>query len=401
MARISLSNVSKVFPDGTEAVSALDLEIHDGESMVLVGPSGCGKTTALQMVAGLETISSGTIIIGDRIVNDVPAKDRDIAMVFQSYALYPHLSVYDNMAFGLRLRRTPAHEIDRRVRAAADTLGLRELLNRKPKVLSGGQRQRVAMGRAIVREPKAFLMDEPLSNLDAKLRVHMRAEISRLQRDLRATTIYVTHDQVEAMTIGDRAAVMRQGRLQQVDTPQNLYRRPLNLFVAGFIGSPTMNLVEARFRKYKSKHFIEFGSSQLHIGEDILSERPKLGEYVDRNLIVGLRPEDIDDGSLAVDAPAECRLRAIVDLREELGSHVLVHFKIDTPNVRSDQTRKLAADLGTTAIEAFEKQNRRESGVFVAQLNPRTKAKERSSIDLVVDTSRMYFFDRDSALAIY
>ena len=245
MAEVVLDDVAKVYPDGTQAVSDLDLRIEDGEFMVFVGPSGCGKTTALRMVAGLEDITSGTIAIGDRVVNDVPSKDRDVAMVFQNYALYPHLKVYDNMAFGLQLRKIAKSEIDRRVRDAAKVLGLEELLDRKPKNLSGGQRQRVAMGRAIVREPRAFLMDEPLSNLDAKLRVQMRAEIARLQDDLGVTTIYVTHDQTEAMTMGDRVAVIKQGRLQQVDIPQVLYDEPVNLFVAGFIGSPSMNMIEA------------------------------------------------------------------------------------------------------------------------------------------------------------
>ena len=249
MAEVAFRDVAKVYPDGTRAVNGLDLEIDDGEFMVLVGPSGCGKTTALRMVAGLEPISEGVVRIGERVVNNVPARDRDIAMVFQSYALYPHLSVYDNIAFGLRLRKEPKDEIDRRVRDAARVLGLEEFLERKPRALSGGQRQRVAMGRAIVRQPQAYLMDEPLSNLDAKLRVHMRAEIASLQHDLGVTTIYVTHDQVEAMTMGDRVAVMRKGELQQVAPPQELYERPVNLFVGGFIGSPAMNMVEATIER--------------------------------------------------------------------------------------------------------------------------------------------------------
>src|SRR4051812_34808178 len=267
MAQIALDAVGKVYADGTEAVTDLDLEIGDGEFMVLVGPSGCGKTTALRMVAGLEEISHGTVTIGDHVVNHVASKDRNVAMVFQNYALYPHLNVFDNMAFGLRLRKTPKSEIERRVREAADVLGIEEYLDRKPKNLSGGQRQRVAMGRAIVREPVAFLMDEPLSNLDAKLRVQMRAEIARIQRDLEVTTIYVTHDQSEAMTLGDRVCVLRDGLLQQVDSPQRLYDRPVNLFVAEFIGSPAMNLLEASIAERNAGVVARFGPHELHADE--------------------------------------------------------------------------------------------------------------------------------------
>src|SRR5213596_1604799 len=275
MAGVSFDSVGKVYADGTRAVSDLDLEINDGEFMVLVGPSGCGKTTALRMLAGLEEISEGVVRIGERVVNHVPPRDRDIAMVFQSYALYPHLSVYENIAFGLRLKKLPKEEIDRRVQAAARTLGLEDLLKRKPRALSGGQRQRVAMGRAIVREPQAFLMDEPLSNLDAKLRVQTRAEIHQLQRRLGVTTIYVTHDQVEAMTMGDRVSVMNAGHLQQVDTPQRLYRQPRDLFVAGFIGSPAMNLVEADL----GDGVVRFGPHELQIGE-----RPELRSRAGRRV---------------------------------------------------------------------------------------------------------------------
>src|SRR5437762_1826210 len=298
MAEVSFDQVSKVYGDGTTAVSDLSLDISNGEFMVLVGPSGCGKTTALRMVAGLEEISSGLVRIGDRVVNHVPSRDRDIAMVFQSYALYPHLSIYENIAFGLRVKKLPKQEIDRRVQNAAKILGLEPFLKRKPRALSGGQRQRVAMGRAIVREPAAFLMDEPLSNLDAKLRVQMRAEVSRLQRNLGTTTIYVTHDQVEAMTMGDRVAVMRKGELQQVDDPQTLYDRPVNLFVGGFIGSPAMNMIEATVTRANGGLAVDVGKQHLTLGEETLAARPALRRYEGRNVILGIRPEDLDDASL-------------------------------------------------------------------------------------------------------
>jgi len=282
MAGIVLDDVWKVYPDGTEAVRALDLEIADGEFIVLVGPSGCGKTTALRMIAGLEAISKGTVSIGDKVVNDVPPKERDIAMVFQNYALYPHMSVFDNMAFGLKLQKVPRTQIEQRVHEAARILGLDELLGRKPKALSGGQRQRVAMGRAIVRHPRAFLMDEPLSNLDAKLRVQMRTEIARIQNDLGVTTIYVTHDQVEAMTMGDRVAVLRKGELQQVDTPQTLYEHPVNVFVGGFIGSPAMNLLEATLSAPDGGLVVEFGGFRLPVPDEVVTARPALRGYQDR-----------------------------------------------------------------------------------------------------------------------
>src|SRR6476619_6397047 len=276
MAQVAFERVSKIYPDGTRAVNDINLEIHDGEFMVLVGPSGCGKTTALRMVAGLEEISRGELRIGDRVVNHVPSRDRDIAMVFQSYALYPHLSVYENIAFGLKIKKIPKDEIDRRVARAADVLGLEPYLQRKPRALSGGQRQRVAMGRAIVREPAAFLMDEPLSNLDAKLRVQTRAEIAKLQRELGVTTIYVTHDQVEAMTMGHRVAVMRKGELQQVDEPQTLYDRPVNIFVGGFIGSPSMNMLEATIERSNGSLTVAAGDQRIDVGSETLQARPGL-----------------------------------------------------------------------------------------------------------------------------
>ncbi len=303
MAQVAFDRVSKIYPDGTRAVNDVSLEIADGEFMVLVGPSGCGKTTALRMVAGLEEISEGTLKIGERVVNYVPSRDRDIAMVFQSYALYPHLSVYENIAFGLRLKKMPKSEIDARVQRAASLLGLEDLLKRKPRALSGGQRQRVAMGRAIVREPAAFLMDEPLSNLDAKLRVQTRAEIAKLQSDLDVTTIYVTHDQVEAMTMGDRVAVMRKGELQQVADPQTLYDRPVNLFVGGFIGSPAMNLLDATVEASNGSLSAKIGTQTLALGAETLNARPALRSYVGKQVIIGIRPEDLEDAALETGAP--------------------------------------------------------------------------------------------------
>ena len=401
MAEITLRGISKVYPDGTQAVTSLDLGIEDGEFMVLVGPSGCGKTTALRMVAGLEDISSGVVRIGDRVVNDLPSKDRDVAMVFQNYALYPHLSVRDNMGFGLKLQRTPKQEIERRVKKAADVLGLSELLDRKPRNLSGGQRQRVAMGRAIVREPQAFLMDEPLSNLDAKLRVQMRAEIARLQRDLGVTTIYVTHDQVEAMTMGDRVAVMRKGVLQQVDAPQTLYERPVNLFVGGFIGSPAMNMVETTITRSDGAAFVEFGGIRLRVDDRVLAERPGLRAYEGRPVVLGIRPEDMEDATLAPDAPADRRLTARVDLREALGSEILVHFEVAAPAVMTEDARELAADAGIADLAPIEELAAEGRSTFVAQLNPRTQAREQEDIELFVDTARLHFFDIETGLGIY
>jgi multiple sugar transport system ATP-binding protein len=396
-----MEDVSKVYSDGTTAVSDLDLNVEDGEFIVLVGPSGCGKTTALRMVAGLESISGGTIRIGDRVVNTVPPKERDIAMVFQNYALYPHMSVYDNMAFGLKLRKISKSEIDRRVKEAAVILGLSEFLQRKPKALSGGQRQRVAMGRAIVREPKAFLMDEPLSNLDAKLRVQMRSEIARIQQQLGTTTIYVTHDQTEAMTMGDRVAVIRKGILQQVDTPQFLYDHPNNLFVAGFIGSPAMNMVEAKLTREDGSAFVEFGGVRLSVPDQVFAERPALRGYEGRSVIIGLRPEDMEDASLVPEAPADRRIRSGVNLREALGADVLVHFSVKAPEVITEDVRELAHDVGQEALQAVEERAKAGESTFLARLNPRTEVREGQEVELVVDVSRLHFFDADSGLGIY
>jgi multiple sugar transport system ATP-binding protein len=401
VAEITLDDVSKIYPDGTQAVAELDLGIQDGEFMVLVGPSGCGKTTALRMVAGLEEITKGEIRIGDRVVNGVPSKDRDIAMVFQNYALYPHMTVYDNMAFGLKLRKTAKDEIDRRVKKAASILGLEEFLKRKPRALSGGQRQRVAMGRAIVREPQAFLMDEPLSNLDAKLRVQMRSEIAKIQHDLKVTTIYVTHDQTEAMTMGDRVAVIKKGLLQQVEAPQTLYDRPENLFVAGFIGSPAMNMVMAKLSRSDGSLFAEFGGFRLRVGDAAKQARPDLERFDGKEVVLGIRPEDMEDASLVTDAPEDRRISSTVDLREALGSEVLVHFTVQAPIVLTEDTRELAVDVGTEALEDLEERAKEARSVFVAQLSPRTRLREGDRLEVVVDTNRLHFFDPGTGLGIH
>jgi multiple sugar transport system ATP-binding protein len=400
MSEMVLDDVWKVFGDGTEAVRSFDLEIGDGEFVVLVGPSGCGKTTVLRMVAGLETVSKGEVRIGDRVVNEVPPKERDIAMVFQNYALYPHMSVYDNMAFGLKLQRVPREEIDERVREAARILDLDDFLRRKPAALSGGQRQRVAMGRAIVRHPQAFLMDEPLSNLDAKLRVQMRAEIARLQHELGVTTIYVTHDQTEAMTMGDRVAVMRRGLLQQVDNPQTLYEKPVNLFVAGFIGSPAMNLLEASLAPHDGSLAVELGGFRLPVPPEVVAERPGLRAFQGRKIILGIRPEDMEDASLVSDAPPERRMSSTVELREALGSDVLVHFPIDAPPAVTEDVVELAVDAGRADQEAVRQAGADTTNV-IARLNPRTSARNGERIELEVDTRRLHFFDPDDGTAIY
>jgi multiple sugar transport system ATP-binding protein len=398
MAQITFDGVTKVFPDGTEAVRSLDLEVPDGSLIVLVGPSGCGKTTALRMVAGLEEITDGEIRIGDRVVNEIAPKDRDIAMVFQNYALYPHMSVFENMAFGLKLRRMKKTEINGRVEEAAKVLALFDLLRRKPGQLSGGQRQRVAMGRAIVREPQAFLMDEPLSNLDAKLRVQMRAEISRIQREVNVTSIYVTHDQVEAMTMGDRVAVLKLGVLQQIESPQVLYRRPRNLFVAGFIGSPAMNMVEARIVRSNGSVAVEFAGSRLTIDPEAVALRPALADYDGRSVILGVRPEDMEDASLSPGAPTDRRMRTVVDLREDMGSEVLVHFSLDAPPVLTEDTKELAADRGQV-VEELEQLIHRAP--WIARFDADTGAKENDAVEVLVDTRSLHFFDRDSGASIW
>jgi multiple sugar transport system ATP-binding protein len=398
VAGVTFDQVSKIYPDGTKAVSGMDLEIENEEFMVLVGPSGCGKTTALRMVAGLEDISEGTVRIGDRVVNHVPPRDRDIAMVFQSYALYPHLTVYDNIAFGLKLKGEKKDEIDRRVKEAARILGLEPFLKRKPRALSGGQRQRVAMGRAIVRQPQAFLMDEPLSNLDAKLRVQMRAEISKLQNDLGVTTIYVTHDQVEAMTMGDRVAVMRKGELQQVAAPQELYERPVNLFVGGFIGSPAMNMVEATLERRNGGMAVKLGSQSITLGDEAVSARPAIKRFEGKKVILGIRPEDLEDADLASEVPADRRLRGKVELREALGSEIMVHFRIDARPALTEDVRELARDVGD---ERAVQDEGAEETTMVGRFGARSRVSMAEETDVAVDTHALHFFDPETGLGIY
>jgi multiple sugar transport system ATP-binding protein len=399
MAEVVLDKVNKLYDNGFHAVQDLDLDIADGEFLVLVGPSGCGKSTALRMVAGLEDISSGTMRIGDRVVNTLSPKDRDIAMVFQSYALYPHMSVADNIAYGLRIRRMDKAEIDRRVKKVADMLELAPLLDRKPKQLSGGQRQRVAMGRAIVREPQVFLMDEPLSNLDAKLRVQMRAEIAQVQRDLDVTTIYVTHDQTEAMTMGDRVAVLKAGILQEVGDPQHLYDYPANIFVAGFIGSPPMNMAVGKVVRPDGNGdlAVRLGSATVRLHPAVPGQRPGLAAYVARDVAVGIRSEDMEDARLVRDAPADTRLKAEVSLVEALGAQIVVHFEVDAPKVVTEDTKLLEKDAHTDEAPAHEEiQGTR----FVASFAPRSRVHAGDQIEVVVDTERMHFFDPETGAAI-
>jgi multiple sugar transport system ATP-binding protein len=387
MAAVSFDAVGKVYADGTRAVEQLDLEVGDGEFVVLVGPSGCGKTTALRMVAGLEEISEGEIRIGERVVNGLGPRERDVAMVFQNYALYPHMDVYRNMAFGLTTRKVPKAEARRRVEEIARVLGLHSLLRRKPGQLSGGQRQRVAMGRAIVREPRVFLMDEPLSNLDAKLRVQMRAQISRIQREIGATTIYVTHDQVEAMTMGDRVAVMRGGVLQQVDAPQAVYEHPANLFVASFIGSPPMNLVEATVEP-----------EGLRVGTQTLAVPETPAGYRGRAVALGIRPEALDDGALSA-VPPERRLRGSVRLTEALGSALLAHVEIDAaPVVRAEVLEGGEADA--VVVEEMRADAERHRTVLVCSFDPGSAARAGDAVELAVDTRHLHFFDLETGLAI-
>ncbi len=395
MAQVVLKDVNKVYPNGYHAITDLNIDIADGEFLVLVGPSGCGKSTALRMVAGLEDISGGELYIGDRVVNDVHPKDRDIAMVFQNYALYPHMSVADNIGFALKLAKVPKQEIEERVRKAAAILDLTENLDRKPGQLSGGQRQRVAMGRAIVRQPKAFLMDEPLSNLDAKLRVQMRAEIAGLQRDLGVTTIYVTHDQVEAMTMGDRVAVLKRGFLQQVDTPQNLYDKPGNVFVAGFIGSPSMNLMKATLSGSGDDLTVKFGSQSVGVDKALVAAHPSLAGYAGKEIVIGIRPEDLSDAELATEAvPDEFKLNTETTLIEALGSEIIVHFPLD-----AEPFSIMDAEFeGEDAIEQTKDDQGRT--IYVGRFSPRSRARMGSPLTIAIDASRMHFFDPATGDAI-
>jgi multiple sugar transport system ATP-binding protein len=382
MAQITMESITKRYPDGYEAVRDMNLDIHDGEFVILVGPSGCGKSTALRMIAGLEDITEGELRIGDQVVNDRAPKDRDIAMVFQNYALYPHMSVRDNMGFALQLRGVDKAEIDRKVREAARILDLEQHLDRKPAQLSGGQRQRVAMGRAIVRDPAAFLMDEPLSNLDAKLRVQMRTEVSRIQQRLGTTTVYVTHDQTEAMTLGDRVAVMRSGMLQQVGSPMELYNNPVNLFVAGFIGSPAMNFMPAT---------VQGGTIKLPIGDVQLPQaaRDRVGRAEGRQLIAGIRPENFEDAALTGEARGRgSTFRAKIEVLESLGSELYAHFSVASDQrIESEELRELAEDVGGGEVPMEG-----EEGRIVARLDPQSRVRVGEEAELWVDASRIHLF---------
>ncbi len=403
MAEITLENLTKVYSDGTRAVTELDLEVGAGEFVVFVGPSGCGKTTALRMIAGLETVTSGNVRIDGHVVNDLPPKDRDIAMVFQNYALYPHMNAAKNMGFALKMRGLSKDEVDRRVQEAARILGLSDSLQKKPRTLSGGQRQRVAMGRAIVRNPEAFLMDEPLSNLDAKLRVEMRAEISRLQRDLGVTTIYVTHDQTEAMTMGDRVAVMRNGYLQQVAVPKELYDRPRNLFVAEFIGSPAMNVVIAEVERADGDIWVSFGPNRLRLDPATLEKRPGLSAYDGRRVVLGIRPEDMEDAAVLHETHPDRRLSVVCDIREDMGSEVYVHFNVTAEAVTTKEVIEAAVveDAEDAEARMAAARARGEGVTFVGRLERTTGARERESLELEVDVTRLHFFDPESGLGIY
>ena len=391
MGAIQINSVGKIYPNGTRALEDVNIEINDGEFVVLVGPSGCGKTTLLRMVAGLEDITEGEISIGEKLVNEVAPKDRDIAMVFQNYALYPHMSVYENMAFSLKLRKLSKNEIDEKVKEAAKTLEIGELLDRKPKALSGGQRQRVAMGRAIVRNPEAFLMDEPLSNLDAKLRVQMRAELGQLHTQLETTTLYVTHDQVEAMTMGDRVAVIRKGELQQIDTPREIYLHPKNIFVAGFIGSPSMNFVYANVKVSSKNITLSFGKDSIKCNAD---KNKKLKEFDGQEIVLGIRPEAFEDSIYANTKEFSEKLDIQVSLIEQLGSDSYIHFYKDIKPVQTEAIEEILADEGED-ISVLGDQTK-----FIARVNPNSSVKEGDKITLAIDPSKLHYFDPTSGNAI-
>lgn len=401
MAEVIFDKVEKIYDNDVHAVHDLSLEIADGEFVVLVGPSGCGKTTALRMVAGLEDITDGKVSIGGRVVNELSPKERDIAMVFQNYALYPHLSVADNIGFGLRLRHTPKEVVEERVAWAANFLGLTPYLSRRPKELSGGQRQRVAMGRAIVRKPQVFLMDEPLSNLDAKLRVQMRAEIARIQQDMAVTTLYVTHDQVEAMTMGDRVAVMRKGELQQMAEPQTLYDSPKNLFVASFIGSPSMNIFEATVERSGGGLAVRLGDQELPVPEEAVRRHPALSGYTGRVLAVGIRPEHLEDASIARNGGS--RLQGRVLLTEALGSEILAHIEIHAkPVVTDDVVEGAVTDAGEheMAADLLGDSGNGNKATFVGRFDPASRVKPNTSVELAVDVEKLQFFDLETGFAV-
>jgi multiple sugar transport system ATP-binding protein len=400
MAEVVFDKVNKVYDNGFHAVVDLDLHISDGEFLVLVGPSGCGKSTALRMVAGLEDVSTGVMKIGDRVVNEVSSKDRDIAMVFQSYALYPHMTVAENIGYGLKLRKTPKDQMNKMIREAAAKLDLTEYLERRPKQLSGGQRQRVAMGRAIVRSPQVFLMDEPLSNLDAKLRGQMRAEIAQIQHDLGVTTIYVTHDQIEAMTMGDRVALMKKGVLQQVDEPQHMYENPANIFVAGFIGSPPMNMAVARLGRDGDDLTVALAQQTLRLDPAVAEQRPALAGYVGRDVVIGVRSEDMEDAMLASAGGEANTLRATVQLVEALGSEVMVHFGMEAPLPETEDTKLLAEDQGVAEVAGGVLESEVGRNRWVASFAPRSRVRFGQEINVTVDTERMHFFDPQSSDAI-
>tara|TARA_B100001113_G_scaffold279578_1_gene234267 strand:- start:868 stop:2043 length:1176 start_codon:yes stop_codon:yes gene_type:complete len=391
MGAIDIKSAGKIYPNGTRALEDVNITINDGEFVVLVGPSGCGKTTLLRMVAGLEDITEGEISIGDKTVNDVAPKDRDIAMVFQNYALYPHMSVFDNMAFSLKLRKLPKNEIDQKVKDAAKTLEISELLDRKPKALSGGQRQRVAMGRAIVRNPQAFLMDEPLSNLDAKLRVQMRAELGQLHTQLQTTTLYVTHDQVEAMTMGDRVAVIRKGELQQIDTPREIYLNPKNIFVAGFIGSPSMNFVYANVGVNKSSIKLNFGNDQIDYKGDKLEQ---LKTFENKEIVLGIRPEAFEDGNYANTSEYSESIKVSVSLLEQLGSDSYIHFYKDIKPVQTEAIEEILADEGEDISVLGDNTK------FIARINPNSTVVEGEEIEIKIDPSKLHFFDPETGDAL-
>ena len=391
MGAIDIKSAGKIYPNGTRALEDVSITINDGEFVVLVGPSGCGKTTLLRMVAGLEDITEGEISIGDKTVNDVAQKDRDIAMVFQNYALYPHMSVFDNMAFSLKLRKLPKDEIDKKVKDAAKTLEISELLDRKPKALSGGQRQRVAMGRAIVRNPQAFLMDEPLSNLDAKLRVQMRAELGQLHTQLQTTTLYVTHDQVEAMTMGDRVAVIRKGELQQIDTPREIYLNPRNIFVAGFIGSPSMNFVYAIIGVKNSSIQLSFGNDHIDYNGEKLDE---LKAFENKEIVMGIRPEAFEDGNYANESEFSQSIKVSVSLLEQLGSDSYIHFYKDIKPVQTEAIEEILADEGEDISVVGDNTK------FLARINPNSTVVEGEEIELKIDPSKLHFFDPETGDAL-